>query len=167
MIRQCLLALVTGFMRGHMNRIEYLKWLIDESPSATQQLLAWLQRAQTYTVGMEEHRQGVQIQEKEIIVGLRQFTNLYDGDCLTIHIVQLPAEIQNKGWFKSFLKLCCESNPWNDVVIETVKNPHLLTFCEKYDFRVLDDFYPDTYIVNSENIIALDIPQLRRYDDYL
>ena len=140
---------------------------MDRIPSAKQQLLDWLQRAQTYTVGMKEHRNGVQIHEKGIIVGLRHTTNLYNGDCLTIHIVQLPAEIQNKGWFKSFLKLCCESNPWNDVVIETVKNPHLLAFCEKLNFRVLDDFYPDTYIVNSENVIALDIPPLMRYDDYL
>jgi hypothetical protein len=116
---------------------------------------------------MKEHRDGVQIQENEIIVGLRQSTNLYNGDCLIIHIVQLPAEIQHKGWFKSFLKLCCESNPWDDVVIDTVKDPHLLAFCEKHNFRVLDDYHPNTYIVNSENIIALDIPPLMRCDDYL
>ena len=116
---------------------------------------------------MKEHRDGVQIQENGIIVGLRQRTNLYSGDCLTIHVVQLPEEIQNKGWFKSFLKLCCESNPWNDVVIEDVKNPHLLAFCQKHNFKVLAEFYPDTYIVNSEEIMALDIPPLKRYEDYL
>lgn len=123
-----------------MVRIEYLKWLRDKSPLATQQLLAKLHRAQSYTVGMKEHRDGVQIQEKEIIVGTRQSTNLYNGDCLIIHIVQLPTDMQNKGWFKSFLKLYCESNQLNDVVIETVKNPHLLAFCEKHNFSILDYF---------------------------
>jgi len=150
-----------------MDRIEYLKWLRAESPSTTQQLMAWLQRAKRYNPEMKEHRDGVQIEEKGIIVGLRQRTNLYNGDCLTIHVVQLPEEIQNKGWFKSFLKLCCESNPWNDVVIEDVKNPHLLAFCQKRNFKVLADFFPDTYIVNSEEIMALDIPPLKRYEDYL
>ena len=150
-----------------MDRSEYLKWLIAESPSTTQQLMAWLQRAKRYNPEMKEHRDGVQIDENGIIVGLRQITNLYNGDCLTIHVVQLPEEIQNKGWFKSFLKLCCESNPWNDVVIGDVKNLHLLAFCKKHNFKVLADFFPDTYIVNSEEIMALDIPPLRRYEDYL
>ncbi|EHW4001828.1 hypothetical protein K2325_004298 [Salmonella enterica] len=150
-----------------MDRIEYLKWLIAESPSTTQQLMAWLQRAKRYTPEMKEHRDGVQIEENGIIVGLRQRTNLYNGDCLTIHVVQFPEKIQNKGWFKSFLKLCCKYNPWNDVVIEDVKNPYLLAFCQKHKFEVLDDFYPDTYIVNSEEIMALEIPPLKRYEDYL
>ncbi|EEM5981988.1 hypothetical protein [Escherichia coli] len=150
-----------------MDRIEYLKWLMAESLSTTQQLMAWLQRAKRYTPEMKEHRDGVQIEENGIIVGLRQRTNLYNGDCLTIHVVQLPEKIQNKGWFKSFLKLCCKSNPWNDVVIEDVKNPYLLAFCQKHKFEVQDDFYPDTYIVNSEEIMALEIPPLKRYEDYL
>ncbi|HFP4410168.1 TPA: hypothetical protein ACHGKF_004687 [Escherichia coli] len=150
-----------------MDRIEYLKWLIAESPSTTQQLMAWLQRAKRYTPEMKEHRDGVQIEENGIIVGLRQRTNLYNGDCLTIHVVPLPEKIQNKSWFKSFLKLCCKSNPWNDVVIEDVKNPYLLAFCQKHKFEVLDEFYPDTYIVNSEEIMALEIPPLKRYEDYL
>ncbi len=150
-----------------MDRIEYLKWLIAESPSTTQQLMAWLHRAKRYNPDMKEHGDGVQIEENGIIVGLRQSTNLYNGDCLTIHAVQLPEHIQNKGWFKSFLKLCCESNPWNDVVIEDVKNPHLLAFCKKHNFKVLADFFPDTYIVNSEEIMALNIPPLKRYEDYI
>ena len=116
---------------------------------------------------MKEHRNGVQIEENGIIVGLRQRTNLYNGDCLTVHVVQLPEKIQNKGWFKSFLKLCCESNPWIDVVIEDVKNPYLLAFCQKHKFKVLADFYPDTYIVNSEEIMALEILPLKQYEDYL
>ncbi|MCR3686704.1 MULTISPECIES: hypothetical protein [Enterobacteriaceae] len=120
-----------------MDRIKYLKWIAEESPSTAQQLVAWLNRARHYTPDMKEHQAGVQIQEKGIVVGLRQSTNRYHGDCLTIHVVRLPEEIQNKGWFKSFLKLCCESNPWCDVVIEDVKNPYLLSFCKKLNFTVL------------------------------
>ncbi|MFW0560629.1 hypothetical protein ACN1BR_23760, partial [Enterobacter hormaechei] len=116
---------------------------------------------------MKEHQAGVQIQEKGIVVGLRQSTNRYHGDCLTIHVVRLPEEIQNKGWFKSFLKLCCESNPWCDVVIEDVKNPYLLSFCKKLNFTVLDEFYPNTYIVNTDAIMSLPIPPLGRYETYL
>lgn len=93
-----------------MQRIEYLQWLIEESSTTSQQLLAWLNRARHYNPNMQEYHAGVQIEEKGIIVGLRQSTNLYKGDCLTICSVNLPKEIQNKGWFKSFLKLCCESN---------------------------------------------------------
>lgn len=37
-----------------MDRIEYLKWLIAESPSTTQQLMVWLHRAKRYTPGMKE-----------------------------------------------------------------------------------------------------------------
>jgi len=101
-----------------MDRIKYLKWIAEESPTTAQQLVAWLNRARHYTPDMKEHQAGVQIQEKGIVVGLRQSTNRYQGDCLAIHVVQLPEEIQNKGWFKFFLKLCCEANPWGDVVIE-------------------------------------------------
>ncbi|EBS6278942.1 hypothetical protein D4F70_05705 [Salmonella enterica subsp. enterica serovar Weltevreden] len=150
-----------------MDRISYLKWLVAEDPSTAQQLLAWLDRARHYSSDMREHRDGVQIEENGIIVGLRQSSNLYDGDCLTIHVVQLPEEIQHKGWFKSFLRLCCETNPWRDVVIESVENPHLRAFCKKHDFKVLADFFPDTYIVNSENVLKMDVPPLKRYEDYL
>lgn len=150
-----------------MDRIKYLKWIAEESPTTAQQLVAWLNRARHYTPDMKEHQAGVQIQEKGIVVGLRQSTNCYEGDCLTIHVVQLPEEIQNKGWFKSFLKLCCESNPWRDVVIEDVKNPYLLSFCKKLNFTVLDEFYPDTYIVNTDAIMSLSIPALGRYETYL
>ncbi|EIO3165333.1 hypothetical protein LQI22_005310 [Salmonella enterica] len=143
-----------------MDRIKYLKWIAEESPSTAQQLVAWLNRARHYTPDMKEHQAGVQIQEKGIVVGLRQSTNRYHGDCLTIHVVRLPEEIQNKGWFKSFLKLCCESNPWCDVVIEDVKNPYLLSFCKKLNFTVLDEFYPNTYIVNTDAIMSLPIPPL-------
>ena len=149
-----------------MDRVSYLKWLAAELPSAEEQLLAWLERAKHYSSEMREYREGVQIQEGGIVVVLRQSSNLYVGDCLTINNIQLPEEMQNKGWFKSFLKLCCISNPWNDVVIEDVKNPHLLVFCKKHDFTVIADFYPDTYIVNSERISALDIPPSKRYDEY-
>ncbi|EFD0233985.1 hypothetical protein QJC73_003528 [Salmonella enterica] len=150
-----------------MDRIKYLKWIAEESPTTAQQLLAWLNRARNYTPDMKEHQAGVQIQEKGIVVGLRQSTNCYEGDCLTIHVVKLPEEIQNKGWFKSFLKLCCESNPWCDVVIEDVKNPHLFEFCKKLNFTVIDKFYPDTFIVNTDAIMSLPTPPLGSYEAYL
>lgn len=53
------------------------------------------------------------------------------------------------------------------MVIEDVKNSHLLAFCKQYYFTVLADFYPDTYIVNRGRILSLDIPPLKRYGDYL
>lgn len=86
-----------------MDRIECLKWLMDESPSTTQQLMAWLQRAKCYTPEMKEHRDGVQIEENGIIVGLRQRTNLYNGDCLTIHVVQLLEKYRIKAGLNLFL----------------------------------------------------------------
>ena len=115
---------------------------------------------------MKEHQAGVQIQEKGIVVGLRQSTNRYHGDCLTIHVVRLPEEIQNKGWFKSFLKLCCESNPVR-CCNRRRENPYLLSFCKKLNFTVLDEFYPNTYIVNTDAIMSLPIPPLGRYETYL
>lgn len=44
---------------------------------------------------------------------------------------------------------------------------NLLAFCQKHKFKVLADFYPDTYIVNSEEIMALEILPLKQYEDYL
>jgi hypothetical protein len=108
---------------------------------------------------MKEH-QAVYRFKKRDCCRLRQSTNRYQGDCLAIHVVQLPEEIQNKGWFKSFLKLCCEANPWGDVVIEDVKNPYLLGFCKKINFTKLDEFYSDTFIVNTDAIMSLSIPPL-------
>lgn len=70
-----------------MDIVSYLKWLVAESPSMAQQLLAWLDRAKHYNSDMKEHREGIQIEESGIIVGLRQSTNLYDGDCLIIYVV--------------------------------------------------------------------------------
>lgn len=51
-----------------MDRIKYLKWIAEESPTTAQQLVAWLNRARHYTPDMKEHQAGVQIQEKGIVV---------------------------------------------------------------------------------------------------
>ncbi|MDK1144752.1 hypothetical protein QMS75_19620 [Cronobacter sakazakii] len=59
-----------------MDRIEYLKWLIAESPSTTQQLMAWLQRAKRYNPEMKEHGDGVQIEENGIDLPPRLDTTL-------------------------------------------------------------------------------------------
>ncbi|RYA84869.1 hypothetical protein DD602_30145, partial [Enterobacter cloacae complex sp. 743-2DZ2F-22B] len=66
-----------------------------------------------------------------------------------------------------FLKLCLEYNPWWDVFIENVKKPYLISFCKKLNFTVLDEFYPNTYIVNTDAIMSLPIPLLGRYETYL
>lgn len=58
-----------------MDRIKYLKWIAEESSTTTQQLLTWLNRARHYTPDMIKHQAGVQIQEKGIVVGLRQSAN--------------------------------------------------------------------------------------------
>ncbi len=36
-----------------MDRIKYLKWIAEESPSTAQQLVAWLNRARHYTPDTE------------------------------------------------------------------------------------------------------------------
>lgn len=58
-----------------MNRIKYLKWIAEESPTTTQQLLARLNRARHYTPDMKEHQSWCSDSKKGIVVGLRQSTN--------------------------------------------------------------------------------------------
>ncbi|WP_431645865.1 hypothetical protein [Enterobacter hormaechei] len=49
-----------------MDRIKYLKWIAEESPSTAQQLVAWLNRARHYTPDMKSNQGIVQV-----IVGRR------------------------------------------------------------------------------------------------
>lgn len=58
-----------------MDRIKYLKWMAEESSTTAQQLLTWLNRVRRYTPDVFKHQAGVQIQEKGIVVGLRQSAN--------------------------------------------------------------------------------------------
>ncbi|HCD7177889.1 TPA: hypothetical protein NDY72_005185, partial [Enterobacter cloacae] len=48
-----------------MDRIKYLKWIAEESPTTAQQLVAWLNRARHYTPDMKEHQAGVLWSTKE------------------------------------------------------------------------------------------------------
>lgn len=143
-----------------MRDTEYKRWLLKERPSLEMQLLRWIHEAMTFERGTREYLSGVQLEENGIRVVLRQYTNRYSDDCLTICAVDLPKDLQNRGWFKSFLVLCCQLNPWHDVIIEDVKNPHLLGFCRRCDFTVLDDSYPDTFIVNQQIMSSMPVTPL-------
>jgi hypothetical protein len=153
-----------------MTRSEIQQWLQVESPTIEQQLKRWLDEIVKHRTNSDEFIHGVDLYDTELLALLRPYTNKYydnDGLCLSICSVRLPPEIQHKGWFKSFLKLCCELNPWKDVIIEDVENPHLLAFCKRHDFDVIDPFYKTTYIVNQGAIMELEVSPLGRYDDYL
>ncbi|WIL44527.1 hypothetical protein QPJ96_22210 (plasmid) [Pantoea agglomerans] len=143
-----------------MRDTEYKRWLLKERPSLEMQLLRWIHEATTFERGTREYVSGVQLEENGIRVVLRQYTNRYSDDCLTICAVELPKDLQNRGWFKSFLVLCCQITPWQDVIIEDVKNPHLRGFCQRNGFAVLDDFYPDTFIVNQQKMLSMSVTPL-------
>jgi hypothetical protein len=146
-----------------MRDLEYKRWLLNEHPTIEDQLERWICEAVTLEQGAHEYITGVQLEEDGIRIVLRQHTNRYPGDCLSIHAVDLPQSLQNRGWFKSFLVLCCQLNPWQDVILEDVKNPPLLSFCRRNDFTVLDDFYPDTFIVNQQKILSITVTPLSAF----
>ncbi|PXK47643.1 hypothetical protein DMR96_24785 [Klebsiella pneumoniae] len=110
---------------------------------------------------------GLEIIDNEIVVLLRPYTNRYLGNCLTICTVNLPPGLQRKGWFKSFLNLCCRVNPWNDVVIEDVGNEHLFDFCARNNFSILHTCYKTTFIVNQDIVREMNILPLEDYSYYL
>lgn len=146
-----------------MRDVNYKRWLLKERPSLETQLRCWIDKAVTLEHGTREYVSGVQLEENGIRVLLRQYTNRYPGDCLTICAVDLPERLRNRGWFKSFLVHCCKLNPWQDVIIEDVKNSHLLGFCKRNDFTVLDDFYPDTFIVNQHIVSSMSVTPLSSF----
>lgn len=151
-----------------MTQIEILHWIRAESPSIERQIRRWLDEIVINGEVSAEFTRGVELVDQERLAFLKPYTNMYDkGLCLTICTVRLPPEIQHKGWFKSFLKLCCELNPWEDVIIEDVENPHLLAFCRRNGFNVIDPSYKTTYIVNKQAVMSLETRPLGRYDDYL
>lgn len=146
-----------------MRDIEYKLWLLKERPSLEMQLLRWIDEAVALECSTREYISGVQLEEKGIRVVLRQYTNRHPVDCLTICAVDLPKGLQNRGWFKSFLGRCCQLNPWQDVIIEDVKNPHLRGFCQRNGFTVLHDFYPDTFIVNQQIMLRMPVTPLTAF----
>ncbi|KGB10166.1 hypothetical protein DR73_4421 [Enterobacteriaceae bacterium ATCC 29904] len=150
-----------------MTRSEIKQWILRESPTIEQQIIRWLDEIDQNGTSSVEFNRGVELADHGLVVLLRPYTNRYSGLCFSICTVRLPPEIQHKGWFKSFLKLCCELNPWNDVIIEDVENPYLLAFCKRNRFEIIDPFYKTTYIVNIQAIMALEVRPLGRYNDYL
>ncbi|WP_414455042.1 hypothetical protein [Enterobacter quasiroggenkampii] len=146
---------------------EILDWIHKSSPSIEQQLRRWLDEILKNGHNSSEYFHGVELHDGGRLALLRPYTNKYNGFCLSICTVRLPAEIQRKGWFKSFLKLCCEMNPWRDVILEDVGNEHLKSFCERNKFHVLDPFYKTTYVVNKQVVMNLVTSPLGRYTDYL
>lgn len=146
-----------------MRDLEYRRWLLNERPTVKALLRRWLDEAVNLEQGSVGYNSGVQLEENGIRVLLRQYTNRYPDDCLSIHAVDLPESLQNRGWFKSFLVLCCHLNPWNDIIIEDVKNPHLIGFCERYGFTVLDKFYPDTFIVDQQRMLCTPVNPLAAF----
>lgn len=146
-----------------MKDIEYKRWLLKERPSLETQLQRWLDEAVTLERSTREYISGIQLEENGIRVVLRQYTNRYPHDCLAICAVDLPQSLQHRGWFKSFLVLCCQLNPWQDVIIEDVKNSHLRRFCKRNGFTVLHDFYPDTFIVNQQIMLSMPVTPLTAF----
>lgn len=146
-----------------MRDIEYKRWLLNERPTIETQLQRWIDEAVTLEKGTRDYISGVQLEEDGIRIVLRQHTNRYPGECLSIAAVDLPESLQNRGWFKSFLVLCCQRNPWQDVILEDVKNPYLLGFCQRCEFTVLDNFYPDTFIVNQLIILSTPVMPLSSF----
>lgn len=146
-----------------MRDIVYKRWLLKERPSLETQLQRWLDEAVTLERSTREYISGIQLEENGIRVVLRQYTNRYLHDCLAICAVDLPQSLKHRGWFKSFLVLCCQLNPWQDVIIEDVKNPHLHGFCQRNGFAVLDDFYPDTFIVNQQIMLRMPVTPLTAF----
>lgn len=146
-----------------MRDIEYKRWLLEERPSLETQLQRWIEEAVTLERSTSEYISGIQLEENGIRAVLRQYTNRHPVDCLAICAVDLPQSLQHRGWFKSFLVLCCQLNPWQDVIIEDVKNPHLHGFCQRNGFAVLDDFYPDTFIVNQQIMLRMPVTPLTAF----
>lgn len=140
-------------------------WLERDAPSVRTQLLLWLTLAQSADTSQTTWRD-CEMREKGIAVLVRDRTNDYSEQCLTIATVQLPENIQRKGWFKSFLTECCKANPWPLLVIEDVKNPHLRSFLEKMNCKALSDFYRTTYVVDQRAVLTLDAGPLKPYASY-
>lgn len=150
-----------------MKRQDITKWIHSESPSVESQIRRWLAEILQNGDKSDEFRHGLEIYEHEIVVLLRPYTNKYFGKCLSICTVKLPSELQNKGWFKSFLNLCCRVNPWSDVVIEDVGNAHLFDFCVRNNFSIIHPFYKTTFIVNQAVVRGMNIPPLEDFSYYL
>ena len=97
-----------------------------------------------------------QMEIPSVTLLMRCRTNGISGLCLVIGTIRLDESMQNQGWFKSFIKYCCEINPWDKVVIEDVENKYLLIFCQKHKFDEVSKRYQTSFIVNQKAIEAID-----------
>jgi len=146
---------------------DWLKWILDKRPSIQTQLNAWLRLVQTLEPGRQNNWSSHQLNEEDAAVLMRNGTNDVSGRCLVIASVRLPPPFQRRGWFKAFLSECCRENPWPQLVIEDVENPHLRGFLERLNCRVLNSRYSTTYVVNQQEVLALGTPSLQPLASYV
>jgi hypothetical protein len=137
----------------------------DRCVPISQQLESWLELI-TESNDSTKVPYSYQMEEREIKILMASQTNDYPGRCIAIRTVCLPEEIQGKGWFKSFITLCCKINPWQDVIVEDVKNPILLSFLQRMQCEIVSQSYNTTYIINKTNIDKLKASPLGKYSDY-
>lgn len=149
-----------------MHGFTHLEWRLQmqhKNIAIADQLKCWFSLISTETLDNTSEWRNWQLEKDGIRVLVRKKQEFIDGtckECLVIAAVKIPAALQNKGWFKSFLSLCCAINPWGAIVIEDVENEHLRRFCVRLDFRVFDPFFKTTYLVNEARFQELSIPTL-------
>lgn len=133
-------------------------WALEDNISIEKQIEHWLKLVaeESKKNGRVRENDHCQMEKNGAIILMRCYTNDVPGLCLVIGTVNLEASLQNQGWFKAFLKYCCQINPWNDVAIEDVKNEHLLDFCKKHQFISVSERYKDSFIVNKQAILAME-----------
>lgn len=74
-------------------------------------------------------------------------------DCLMIAGVYLSEELRGRGWFKSFLMLCVDVNPWPRLLVQTVINQRLEAFCHRLGFEVVDlDVEGPSFLIDAATV---------------
>jgi hypothetical protein len=144
---------------------EWRDQVLLKNVTIADQLACWLALACTETLDHTSEWRNCELEEAGIRVLVRkklERINETNMECLVIAAVEVPVPMQQNGWFKSFLSLCCEINPWDAVVIEDVENEHLQAFCERLGFIVFNPFFKTTYLVDKWRVAELRIPVLGR-----
>lgn len=139
--------------------------VLNKHASIAEQLRCWVALAITKDFDLTSEWRNFQMEEEGIRVKVRQAREKIHGaeqECLVIAFVELPINMRRKGWFKAFLSLCCEINPWHAVIIEDVNNRHLQGFCEALEFNVFNPFFATTYLVNQEQVRQLKAAEFPR-----
>ena len=136
------------------DRLTWLQWIHDSRPSILEQLNHWIVLAQTDPTNESSALERCELEESGIYVLIRRRTQGFHGNCLVIATVNLPEQLQNQGWLKSFLRNCCLISPWEKLIIEDVKNKILKQYCIKSGFKSLSSFYQDTFIINRTDFLS-------------